>query len=154
MVWAEGVEPSPSRLISRQHWLGITRQLKEVSPTLSSSASSPVFQASTQVFFKSAASAIPPRPRGCLNHSVGWIRQSNAGFCNQTETVCLRIMCRMSFFASQGGNLYGSQSWPDRRTRRAQMAHQGFIWAAITKLTDANITIEQSTVRYGKSRHT
>jgi hypothetical protein len=46
----------------------------------------------------------------------------------------------MSFFASQGGNLYGSQSWPDRRTRRPQMAHQGFIWAAITKLTDANIT--------------
>ena len=47
----------------------------------------------------------------------------------------------MSFFASQGGNLYGSQSWPDRRTRRAQMAHQGFIWAAITKLTDANFTM-------------
>src|SRR5450755_3284479 len=30
-----------------------------------------------------------------------WIRESNAGFCNQKETVCLRIMCRMSFFASQ-----------------------------------------------------
>ncbi len=33
------------------------------SPTLSSSAS-PVSQASTQVFLKSAAYAIPPRPRG------------------------------------------------------------------------------------------
>jgi hypothetical protein len=37
----------------------------EVSPTLSSSAS-PVSQASTQDFLKSAASAIPPRPRGGL----------------------------------------------------------------------------------------
>ena len=27
------------------------------------------FPASTQVFLKSAASAIPPRPRGCLNYS-------------------------------------------------------------------------------------
>jgi hypothetical protein len=35
----------------------------QVSPTLSSSAS-PVSQASTQVFLKSAAYAIPPRPRG------------------------------------------------------------------------------------------
>ena len=34
----------------------------EVSPNLSSSAS-PVSQASTQVFLKSAAYAIPPRPR-------------------------------------------------------------------------------------------
>jgi hypothetical protein len=25
VVWAEGVEPSPSRLISRQAWLGIAR---------------------------------------------------------------------------------------------------------------------------------
>jgi hypothetical protein len=37
----------------------------QVSPNLSSSAS-PVSQASTQVFLKSAASAIPPRPRGRL----------------------------------------------------------------------------------------
>ncbi len=37
----------------------------EVSPNLSSSAS-PVSQASTQVFLKSAAYAIPPRPRGCF----------------------------------------------------------------------------------------
>ena len=35
----------------------------QVSPNLGSSAS-PVSQASTQVFLKSAASAIPPRPRG------------------------------------------------------------------------------------------
>lgn len=27
-------------------------------------------------------------------------------------------------FAGQGGNLYGSQSWPDHRTQRPQMAHQ------------------------------
>jgi hypothetical protein len=39
----------------------------EVSPNLSSSAS-PVSQTSTQVFLKSAAYAIPPRPRGCLTH--------------------------------------------------------------------------------------
>src|SRR5271165_2206049 len=40
----------------------------QVSPTLSSSAS-PVSQASTQVFLKSAAYAIPPRPRGLVVYS-------------------------------------------------------------------------------------
>ena len=41
----------------------------EVSPTLSSSAS-PVSQASTQVFLKSAAYAIPPRPRAAALHMI------------------------------------------------------------------------------------
>jgi hypothetical protein len=41
----------------------------EGSPNLSSSAS-PVSQASTQVFLKSAAYAIPPRPRGCFQLSI------------------------------------------------------------------------------------
>ena len=44
----------------------------QVSPNLSSSAS-PVSQASTQVFLKSAASAIPPRPHGWPQLSI--IRQ-------------------------------------------------------------------------------
>src|SRR5215469_11782280 len=52
---------TPSRLIPRQAWLGIATD-EEVFPSLGSSAS-PVSQASTQVFLKSAASAIPPRPR-------------------------------------------------------------------------------------------
>ena len=52
---------TPSRLTSRQAWLGIATD-EEVSPSLGSSAS-PVSQASTQVFLKSAAYAIPPRPR-------------------------------------------------------------------------------------------
>src|SRR5215472_16173174 len=55
---------TPSRLTSCQAWLGIATD-EEVFPSLGSSAS-PVSQASTQVFLKSAASAIPPRPRGGL----------------------------------------------------------------------------------------
>ena len=55
---------TPSRPTSRQAWLGIATD-EEVSPSLGSSAS-PVSQASTQDFLKSAASAIPPRPRGYL----------------------------------------------------------------------------------------
>src|SRR5271154_1376833 len=51
---------TPSRL---EHMAELGSGLPfEVSPTLSSSAS-PVSQASTQVFLKSAAYAIPPRPR-------------------------------------------------------------------------------------------
>jgi hypothetical protein len=51
---------TPSRL---EYIAGLGSGLPfEVSPTLSSSAS-PVSQASTQVFLKSAAYAIPPRPR-------------------------------------------------------------------------------------------
>ena len=46
----------------------------EVSPTLSSSAS-PVSQASTQVFLKSAAYAIPPRPRAAVLFMIGHVPQ-------------------------------------------------------------------------------
>ena len=54
---------TPSRLECRS---GLGSGLPfEVSPNLSSSAS-PVSQASTQVFLKSAAYAIPPRPRGFI----------------------------------------------------------------------------------------
>ena len=52
---------TPSRLDS---FAGLGSGLPfQVSPNLGSSAS-PVSQASTQVFLKSVASAIPPRPRG------------------------------------------------------------------------------------------
>ena len=44
----------------------------KVSPTLSSSAS-PVSQASTQVFLKSAAYAIPPRPRAAVLLMIGHV---------------------------------------------------------------------------------
>src|SRR6266849_852959 len=44
----------------------------EVSPNLSSSAS-PVSQASTQVFLKSAAYAIPPRPRAAVLLMIGHV---------------------------------------------------------------------------------
>ena len=49
--------------------LGSGLPVPEVSPILSSSAS-PVSLASTQVFLKSAASAIPPRPRGLTSVSM------------------------------------------------------------------------------------
>jgi hypothetical protein len=52
---------TPSRHLGAR--LGSGLPVSEVSPILSSSAS-PVSLASTQVLLKSAASAIPPRPRG------------------------------------------------------------------------------------------
>ena len=59
--------PSSLYTFPANFWPGLARDchIIEVSPTLSSSAS-PVSRASTQVFLKSAASAIPPRPRGGL----------------------------------------------------------------------------------------
>jgi len=50
---------TPSRLVFLRAWLGMPFK---GSASLSSSAS-PVSQTSTQVFLKSAAYAIPPRPR-------------------------------------------------------------------------------------------
>jgi len=58
---------TPSRL-KRLSRLGSGLPFK-VSPNLSSSAS-PVSRTSTQVFLKSAAYAIPPRPRGGLTASL------------------------------------------------------------------------------------
>ena len=55
----------------------------QVSPNLSSSAS-PISQASTQVFLKSAASAIPPRPRS-------W---SSAATCHRAGRVNLHVSFR------------------------------------------------------------
>src|SRR6266849_4257915 len=61
---------TPSRL---EYMTGLGSGLPfEVSPTLSSSAS-PVSQASTQVFLKSAAYAIPPRPRAALLLMIGHV---------------------------------------------------------------------------------
>ena len=67
--------------------LGSGLPVPEVSPILSSSAS-PVSLASTQVFLKSAASAIPPRPRGLtssLYDRAGW-----PGFCTLASPLRLR----------------------------------------------------------------
>src|SRR6267378_7876829 len=61
---------TPSRL---QCYSGLGSGLPfQVSPTLSSSAS-PVSQASTQVFLKSAAYAIPPRPRAAVLLMIGHV---------------------------------------------------------------------------------
>ena len=63
---------TPSRL---EHITGLGSGLPfKVSPTLSSSAS-PVSQASTQVFLKSAAYAIPPRPRAAVLLMIGHVPQ-------------------------------------------------------------------------------
>jgi hypothetical protein len=58
---------TPSRLVSSGLGSGLPFQ---GSPNLSSSAS-PVSQASTQVFLKSAAYAIPPRPRAAVLLMIG-----------------------------------------------------------------------------------
>src|SRR6267378_5121468 len=61
---------TPSRL---EHLSGLGSGLPfEVSPNLSSSAS-PVSQASTQVFLKSAAYAIPPRPDAAVLLMIGHV---------------------------------------------------------------------------------
>src|SRR5216684_8301910 len=76
---------TPSRLV---YMAGLGSGLPfEVSPTLSSSAS-PVSQASTQVFLKSAAYAIPPRPRAALLLMIGhvtrfYISVSCSGDCGE-----------------------------------------------------------------------
>src|SRR5882724_11119818 len=63
---------TPSRL---EYITGLGSGLPfKVSPTLSSSAS-PVSQASTQVFLKSAAYAIPPRPRAAVSFMIGHVAQ-------------------------------------------------------------------------------
>jgi len=60
---------TPSRLISSGLGSGLPFK---VSPNLSSSAS-PVSQTSTQVFLKSAAYAIPPRPRAAALLMIGHV---------------------------------------------------------------------------------
>src|ERR1019366_9946476 len=60
----------------------------QVPPNLSSSAS-PVSQASTQVFLKSAAYAIPPRPRAAVLLMIGHVARfytsvSSSGGCGET----------------------------------------------------------------------
>jgi len=63
---------TPSRL---EYITGIGSGLPfKVSPNLSSSTS-PVSQASTQVFLKSAAYAIPPRPRAAVLLMIGHVSQ-------------------------------------------------------------------------------
>jgi hypothetical protein len=56
---------TPSRLTSRRAWLGIatSRGFPDFEQFCIAG-----FPASTQVFLKSAASAIPPRPRGWLGY--------------------------------------------------------------------------------------
>src|ERR1700730_12657007 len=69
---AARVIPRPSRL---EYMTAIGSGLPfEVSTTLSSSAS-PVSQASSQVFLKSAAYAIPPRPRAAVLLMIGHVRR-------------------------------------------------------------------------------
>ena len=61
---------TPSRM---EYMAGLGSGLPfEVSPNLSSSAP-PVSQASTQVFLKSAAHAIPPRPRAAVFRMIGHV---------------------------------------------------------------------------------
>src|ERR1700747_2743362 len=59
----------------------------KVSPNLSSSAS-PVSQTSTQVFLKSAAYAIPPRPRGLFHFQSSIIDHTRV---NYTLASCKRL---------------------------------------------------------------
>ena len=73
----------------------------EVSPTLSSSAS-PVSQASTQVFLKSAAYAIPPRPRAAVLIMIGHVARfytsvSLSGGCG--EACVFRMAFLLSCFS-------------------------------------------------------
>jgi len=82
---------TPSRLMLSP---GLARDCHfKVSPTLSSSAS-PVSQTSTQVFFMSAAQAIPPRPRGCLTafSMVGQDRPKDTPFPGE-RAAHLRVSC-------------------------------------------------------------
>src|ERR1019366_3369245 len=62
-----GSTPSRDGIYGRA-WLGIA--ICGFPPNLSSSAS-PVSQTSTQVFLKSAAYAIPPRPRAAVFRMIG-----------------------------------------------------------------------------------
>jgi hypothetical protein len=103
---------TPSRLVCLS---GLGSGLPfEVSPNLSSSAS-PVSQASTQVFLKSAAYAIPPRPRGCFI-SVAYHRARRGNLHVSLVLSPLRLPISPSRQASSA-NRYGSLSvLPSRRS--------------------------------------
>jgi len=79
---------TPSRL---EHITGLGSGLPfKGSPNLSSSAS-PVSQTSTQVFLKSAAYAIPPRPRAAVLLMIGHVARFYTSVSSSPVCACVRV---------------------------------------------------------------
>ena len=88
---------TPSRLISSGLGSGLPFK---VSPNLSSSAS-PVSQTSTQVFLKSAAYAIPPRPRAAALLMIGHVARFYTSLSSSPVYACVRNLRNLHTTRSQ-----------------------------------------------------